>query len=132
MGGRRISGHGAAVVGSSGHLAGDSPQEARQFPGHGGGHLAVCLASVREPAMAGAQALLGGPGEGLDPGWGACCLALQMGRLAGWEAIAANMRPPRFLFDGRNLLDPPSMVGMGFEYVGVGRVNSDGRTSVRL
>ena len=51
---------------------------------------------------------------------------------AGWEAIAGNMRPPRFLFDGRNVLEPPAMVRMGFEYVGVGRAGSDGRTSARL
>ena len=40
---------------------------------------------------------------------------------ADWEAIAAQMRPPRFLFDGRNALDARRMSRLGFEYVGVGR-----------
>lgn len=56
-----ISGHDAAVVGTPVHLAGDGPYEAHQFPGRGGGHLTVCLAGVREPALAGAQALTGCP-----------------------------------------------------------------------
>ncbi len=40
---------------------------------------------------------------------------------AEWTAAAARMSPPRFLFDGRNALDPESMTGLGFEYMGVGR-----------
>ena len=40
---------------------------------------------------------------------------------ADWEAIAAKMRPPRFLFDGRNALDARRMSRLGFEYLGVGR-----------
>ena len=40
---------------------------------------------------------------------------------AGWKQIAMCMRPPRYLFDGRNALDPALMRGYGFEYRGVGR-----------
>ena len=40
---------------------------------------------------------------------------------ADWGAIAAKMRPPRFLFDGRNALDARRMSRLGFEYLGVGR-----------
>jgi len=87
----RMSGHGATVVGLSCHLAGDGPQEACQFAGHGGGHLAVRLASVGEPPIAGTQAFLGGPGQGLDPGWRRCRLASEMSRLAGWKAIGLGL-----------------------------------------
>lgn len=40
---------------------------------------------------------------------------------ADWTAIAKSMRPPRFLFDGRNALDAARMGELGFEYRGVGR-----------
>ena len=40
---------------------------------------------------------------------------------ADWEAIATRMRPPKFVFDGRNALDTGLMYRLGFEYVGVGR-----------
>ena len=40
---------------------------------------------------------------------------------ADWEAIAKRMLPPRFVYDGRNVLDPDEMVDMGFEYKGIGR-----------
>ena len=40
---------------------------------------------------------------------------------ADWEAIAGQMLPPRFLFDGRNALDAQRMSRLGFEYLGVGR-----------
>ena len=40
---------------------------------------------------------------------------------ADWEAIAAAAKLPRFLFDGRNALDPIYMRGLGFQYLGVGR-----------
>ena len=40
---------------------------------------------------------------------------------ADWKAIYRGMREPRFLFDGRNALDPVSMEQLGFEYRGVGR-----------
>ena len=46
---------------------------------------------------------------------------------ADWRAIAAQMRPAKFLFDGRNALNPDDMIRMGFEYTGVGR----GRSSLR-
>ena len=38
-----------------------------------------------------------------------------------WEAIAARMRLPRFLCDGRNALEPDAMLKLGFDYAGVGR-----------
>ena len=40
---------------------------------------------------------------------------------ADWEAMAMQMLPPRFLFDGRNALDAGRMGGIGFEYAGIGR-----------
>ncbi len=40
---------------------------------------------------------------------------------ADWGAMAAAMRRPMYLFDGRNALDPGIMGRLGFEYVGVGR-----------
>ena len=40
---------------------------------------------------------------------------------ADWRAVARRMTPPRFVFDGRNALDPGRMENLGFEYVGVGR-----------
>ena len=40
---------------------------------------------------------------------------------ADWAAMATKMRPPRFLFDGRNALDATLMLRLGFDYVGVGR-----------
>ena len=40
---------------------------------------------------------------------------------ADWSALAGRMLPPRFLYDGRNALDPVKLRNLGFEYVGVGR-----------
>ena len=40
---------------------------------------------------------------------------------ADWAAVSQVMSPPRFIFDGRNALDPEAMRKAGFEYVGVGR-----------
>ena len=40
---------------------------------------------------------------------------------ADWAAVSRHMVPPRFIFDGRNALDPVTMRAAGFEYVGVGR-----------
>ncbi len=40
---------------------------------------------------------------------------------ARWGAMADAMWRPKFLFDGRNALNPGTMEGVGFEYVGVGR-----------
>ena len=40
---------------------------------------------------------------------------------ADWAAISCNMATPRFLFDGRNALDPMTMRAAGLEYIGVGR-----------
>ena len=41
-----------------------------------------------------------------------------------WEKVASQMDPPRFVFDGRNSLDPEEMTSLGFEYMGVGRLSS--------
>lgn len=38
-----------------------------------------------------------------------------------WRDIARSMRPPRFVFDGRNALDMAEMLALGFEYTGIGR-----------
>ena len=40
---------------------------------------------------------------------------------ADWAEVARLAAPPRFLFDGRNVLDPVRMREIGFEYSGVGR-----------
>ena len=40
---------------------------------------------------------------------------------ASWDDMSRCMRPPRFVFDGRNALDPYTMEALGFEYQGVGR-----------
>ena len=40
---------------------------------------------------------------------------------ADWEEVARRMAHPRFVFDGRNALDPKAMTSLGFEYLGVGR-----------
>ena len=45
-----------------------------------------------------------------------------------WAAIAGEMDPPRFIFDGRNALDPAAMTGLGFEYMGVGRMSANSVT----
>ena len=45
---------------------------------------------------------------------------------ADWKAIAVSMRPPRLLFDGRNVLDPDGMKRLGFQYAGVGRPHRGG------
>ncbi len=45
---------------------------------------------------------------------------------ADWADISRCMRPPRFLFDGRNALDPLAMESLGFEYQGVGRGSQGG------
>lgn len=42
---------------------------------------------------------------------------------ADWKDIARCMRPPRFVFDGRNCLSPREMESVGFEYQSVGRNN---------
>ncbi len=42
---------------------------------------------------------------------------------ADWKDVARCMRPPRFVFDGRNCLSPRSMEVIGFEYHSVGRNN---------
>ena len=56
----------------------------------------------------------------------ALILLTEWGEIAGadWEGMSTQMRPPRFLFDGRNALDAPRMARLGFEYVGVGRGNT--------
>lgn len=40
---------------------------------------------------------------------------------ADWESISRHMLPPKFVFDGRNILDPDEMAKLGFRYKGVGR-----------
>ena len=42
---------------------------------------------------------------------------------ADWKEVARCMRPPRFVFDGRNCLSPQTMEMIGFEYHSVGRNN---------
>jgi UDPglucose 6-dehydrogenase len=42
---------------------------------------------------------------------------------ADWPQMARLMEPPRFLFDGRNALQPSAMRSYGFEYTGVGRTH---------
>jgi UDPglucose 6-dehydrogenase len=40
---------------------------------------------------------------------------------ADWKEIAQYMKPPRVLFDGRNVLDQLKMQNLGFHYQGIGR-----------
>lgn len=40
---------------------------------------------------------------------------------ADWEAVSRIMASPRFVFDGRNALDPTAIAAAGLEYQGVGR-----------
>lgn len=40
---------------------------------------------------------------------------------ADWDSISRHMLPPKFVFDGRNILDMDRMARLGFEYRGVGR-----------
>ncbi|MCI0841883.1 MAG: UDP-glucose/GDP-mannose dehydrogenase family protein [Chloroflexi bacterium] len=40
---------------------------------------------------------------------------------ADWSTAARTMKPSRFIFDGRNALDPRSMRRLGFDYRGIGR-----------
>ena len=40
---------------------------------------------------------------------------------ADWVAVSRNMAIPKFIFDGRNALDPMTIEAAGLEYVGVGR-----------
>ena len=40
---------------------------------------------------------------------------------ADWDLIFRHMLPPKFIFDGRNILDMGQMAKMGFQYKGVGR-----------
>lgn len=44
---------------------------------------------------------------------------------ADWANIAALTAPPRFLFDGRNALEPAALLELGFHYIGVGRNGVD-------
>ena len=47
---------------------------------------------------------------------------------ADWRAIAANMRAPKLLFDGRNALIDEATSGLEFEYVGVGRAHTSNKS----
>ena len=40
---------------------------------------------------------------------------------ADWSAVSRTMASPKFIFDGRNALDPVTMRAAGFEYIGIGR-----------
>ncbi len=44
---------------------------------------------------------------------------------AEWPAIAQRMKPPKFVFDGRNMLDPARASELGFHYIGIGRNTMD-------
>ena len=77
----------------------------RQLP------AAVCMAASAGAAARGAEALV---------------LLTEWPEIVGaeWSCMAAAMRPPRLLFDGRNALDAGAMRALGFEYAGVGRGES--------
>lgn len=66
--------------------------------------------------------LVDGAEEAAD-GTQALCLVTEWEEIveADWQAVARGMVPPRFIFDGRNVLDPRQMRSLGFEYAGVGR-----------
>ena len=91
-----------------------------QAGGHAKGRLppSVRLAAGTEEAAEGAQAL---------------CLLTEWEEIvrADWQAVSSRMVHPRFVFDGRNALDPREMRRLGFEYVGVGR-NSTSKGDIVL
>ncbi len=39
---------------------------------------------------------------------------------SNWKSVVEQMLPPKFIFDGRNALDPDKMQKLGFKYQGVG------------
>lgn len=91
-----------------------------QVSGHAEGRLPPSVRQVAgaEEAAEGAQAL---------------CLLTEWEEIvrADWEAVVGRMVQPRFVFDGRNALDPREMRRLGFEYVGVGR-NGTGKSELTL
>ena len=72
----------------------------------------VCFAESAEETAAGAHALI------LLTEWEDIVRA-------DWAAMAGQMLPPRYMFDGRNALDTRLMFRLGFEYAGVGRGGAD-------
>ncbi len=62
----------------------------------------------------------------------AVILATEWAEIVGadWPALIATMRPTPFVFDGRNGLDPGVIQRAGAVYVGVGRPNGPGCTSL--
>ncbi|HEY8414963.1 MAG TPA: UDP-glucose/GDP-mannose dehydrogenase family protein [Thermaerobacter sp.] len=69
---------------------------------------AVRLTESALDAVAGARALV-------------LCTEWEEFRRLDWEAVAARMQEPRFVFDGRNALDRARLEALGFRYQGVGR-----------
>ena len=41
--------------------------------------------------------------------------------MADWRQVAQVVRQPKFLFDGRNALNPHELQEYGFRYKGIGR-----------
>lgn len=41
--------------------------------------------------------------------------------MADWSQVAQVVRQPKFLFDGRNALNPHELQEYGFQYKGIGR-----------
>ena len=97
--GSGFSAHGPAAVVLAGHLASDGPDEARQFPGHGSGDLALRLAGLVQVTVPGAKPFPCCPGQRLNPGRSGACLSLQMRRLPGREPVG----PCRFHQDPANM-----------------------------
>lgn len=50
---------------------------------------------------------------------------------ADWSEIAGLVMPPRFVFDGRNALNPKDLQEQGFNYRGIGRGAHQGAASFR-
>ncbi len=77
-------------------------------PGQGQLPSSTRLVAGVEEAAEGAQAL---------------CLCTEWDQIvsADWPTVARRMASPRFVFDGRNALDPGEMRRLGFEYRGIGR-----------
>ncbi len=53
----------------------------------------------------------------------ALCLVTEWEEIvrADWQVVTRGMVPPRFVFDGRDALEPREMCRLGFEYAGIGR-----------
>jgi UDPglucose 6-dehydrogenase len=48
-------------------------------------------------------------------------VGMEDGETVDWEAVATLLREPKWIFDGRNIVDGPQMEQLGFKVRGVGK-----------